>query len=423
MLELEVAKDCTPLECQESFLKEAFAGMEEIDDTTKERLRLPDREIRVELSLRRDDGRIALFNGYRVQHNSSRGPFKGGFRLHPKVDMEEFRALASLMTWKCALVDIPFGGAKGGIDCDPHLLSQRERRDLVAQYANRMSLVIGPDIDVLAPDVNTGPEEMAWIVEAYSQIRGGLTPAVATGKPLAFQGSPGRATATGRGVAQITELAWKNLGGSLEGAKIAIQGFGNVGSNAAVFLSQKGALIIGVSDVHGAAFDPKGLDVTAMKREIEAGTLRRVDEFRGAAERGDNARLLATECDILIPAALEIAIHSGNTDEVRAKMIVEAANLPLSCDADRLLTEREVTIVPDLLANAGGVIVSYLEWVQNKQGYRWKEERVNEELDVTLGEAWQAVADRHQRTGERLRMAALRIAVERVLETVRVREI
>ncbi|MBI5442076.1 MAG: Glu/Leu/Phe/Val dehydrogenase [Deltaproteobacteria bacterium] len=416
-------RECTPLECQENFLRQAFEGMDGVEETMKERLRLPDREIRVELSLHRDDGRITLFNGYRVQHSSSRGPFKGGFRLHPSVDMEEFRALASLMTWKCALVDIPFGGAKGGIDCDPHLLSERERRELVAQYANRMALVIGPDIDVLAPDINTGQQEMAWIVEAYSQLRGGLTPGVATGKPLSVQGSPGRATATGRGVAQIAELAWKSLGGSLEGATVAIQGFGNVGSNAAAFLSQRGALIVGVSDVRGAAFDPKGLDATSMKREIESGELRQVDQFRGAAERGDNARLLATECDILIPAALELALHAGNADQVRAKMIVEAANLPLSCRADAMLRDRGVHIVPDLLANAGGVIVSYLEWVQNKQGYRWKEDRVNEELDQTLSEAWQAVVERHQRTGESLRMAAMRIAVERVIETVRVREI
>jgi len=412
------------LACQESFLREALEGMAEVEGELRKNLELPFREIAVELPLLREDGSLTVFQGYRVQHNNARGPLKGGLRLHPDVDLDEFRGLASLMTWKCALVDIPFGGGKGGINCDPRELTERELAALLQSFTQRMAPVIGPDTDIPAPDVNSSAREMAWIVEAYSRIRGALHPGVVTGKPLSLHGSWGRTAATGRGVAQITARVWEWFTGqNLDGATVHLQGFGNVGSHAAVFLAERGARITGVSDAGGAIFDPAGLDVTTLKMQMECGELASVAEYAAAPRRGDNPDLLAGEVDILIPAALECAIHEGNASQVRARLIVEAANGPTTCAADHILAGREIPVVPDILANAGGVVVSYLEWVQNQERYRWKEERVNRELEEILERAWTTVRERHEATGERLRMAAFRIGIERVLETMMARQI
>jgi len=404
----------------EKFLDRAFEKLQ-IEPEHRHLLRTCYREVRFELPLKKEDGSIALFYGYRVQHDQSRGPFKGGLRFHPDVDIDHFVALSSLMTWKCALLDLPFGGAKGGVDCDPGELSAREMETLTKRLVERIAMVIGPDRDIPAPDMGTGPREMAWIVDAYAHQHG-FTPDVVTGKPLELGGSFGRVEATGRGVAQVTALAAEAAGVELERASIAVQGCGNVGSHAAKFLAERGARIVAISDVNGGRFHPDGLEIDRLLEQLNATQQKQsLQEIDCGGESISNQELLEVDVDILVPAAIGHVISAENAERVQAGLIVEAANMPIDCEADAILRKRGTNIVPDILANAGGVTVSYLEWVQKRQRYRWSEEQVNDQLEQRLKRAWREVSERAETEEVDLRLAAYMIAVERVMQAVRIR--
>jgi glutamate dehydrogenase (NAD(P)+) len=380
-------------------------------------LKTPFREVQVEVPVRMTDGQIEVFLGYRVQHNTARGPMKGGLRFHPHVDIDEARSLASLMTWKTALVDIPFGGAKGGITCDPKQLTEKELEHLTRRFTTRIGLAWGLHTDIPAPDVNTNAQVMAWIMDEYSQ-RYGYTPGIVTGKPLALGGSPGREAATGRGVSIITREACKEFGTELKGARVAIQGFGNVGSWTAKLLAEMGARIVAVSDASGGLFAGDGLPVEDLYNHAYE---RRTIEGFGSGESISNEDLLTLDCDILIPAALGGAITQDNARDVRARMIVEAANSPITTIADSILEERGIPIVPDILANAGGVTVSYFEWVQNIQALAWDETLVNEQLEKIMSRAYQRVVSVMREQKVVMRTAAFSIAIGRVAEAERLR--
>lgn len=391
-----------------------------LDEEIRLLLNTPFRVVEVELPLRRDDGSLAVHKGFRVQHDHSRGPFKGGLRYHPSVDREHALGLAQLMTWKTAVVDLPFGGGKGGIDVDPEAYSERELETLTKTFTTRLGNVIGPEKDIPAPDVGTGGREMAWIFEAYAKQHGAM-PGVVTGKPVELGGSLGRVEATGRGVAFVAAWAAREEGLDLSEATVAVQGFGNVGSHAARFLQDRGCRVVAVSNRFGGILDEAGLDLAALieARREAGGDVELTDAAPGdALESGE---LLELDVDILVPAALEGAIHDGNVDAVRARVIVEGANAPVERSCDGTLDDRGVTVVPDILANAGGVTVSYLEWVQNRQRYRWTEERVNRELEETLSRAWDGVRRRASQEDVTYRKAAYAIAIERVIRAVELR--
>lgn len=380
-------------------------------------LRTPYRELIVQIPVRMDDGHLELFHGYRVQHNAVRGPYKGGLRFHPEVDLNEVRSLAALMTWKTALVDIPFGGAKGGVTCDPTKMSRNELQKLTRGFTQKIDMCLGVYRDIAAPDVNTNPQVMAWIMDEYGK-KHGYTPAIVTGKPVNLGGSLGREAATGRGTMIITREACKAFKVNLKNAKIAIQGFGNVGSWTARLLHEQGAKIVAVSDVHGGIFDDRGLDIPKVCEHLKStGSVR---GFPGAKEV-TNSELLTLSVDVLIPAALGGAINEKNADEVSAKLIIEAANSPVTPQADELLRNRNINVVPDILVNAGGVTVSYFEWVQNLQQIRWEENHVNTELEKRMMGAWNAVYG--VASGQKLpmRVAAYVVALERVAEATRQR--
>jgi glutamate dehydrogenase (NAD(P)+) len=412
---LPPADELTPFEAV-NFQFDCAARRLELPDHLQVALKTPYREVMVEIPLLDDEGRITTFHGYRVQHNNARGPMKGGLRYHPEVDLDEARALASLMTWKTAVVDIPYGGAKGGIDLDPRTVTSAQLERITRTFIERIHQFIGPNEDIPAPDVNTTPQVMAWIVDEYSKFRG-FTPAVVTGKPLEVGGSPGRNSATGRGVALIAARAAADAGLDLDGATVAVQGFGNVGSWSAHFLAEMGARIVGVSDVEGAVVGD-GLDVDRL-REITAGG-DSVVAYDGG-ERATNAELLELDVDILVPAALGDVIHKWNARHVKARLIVEGANAPTTPAADALLEERGITVVPDILANAGGVTVSYFEWVQNLQQFRWTASKVDEELRSIMETAYDAVRDMAREHRVSLRTAAFMVAIRRVAAAVRVR--
>jgi len=412
--------DASAFDCVDTTVDEAIRSLG-YDAEISTLLRSPYRQIEVDVPLRTDSGKVRVFRAYRVQHSSSRGPFKGGLRFHPGVTLDHFRALASLMTWKTALVDVPFGGAKGGIDCDPRELSRDELEELTKRFTVKMDRLIGPDIDIPAPDMGAGPREMAWIFEAYAQ-RFGLEPAVVTGKPLSLGGSEGRVEATGRGVALAARFAAEDHGLDITGATVAIQGFGNVAAFAAKFLADAGARVVAVSGSSGAIHKAGGLDIPHILEKTRAGDDRRsVTDIDHGADEISNDELLALDCDILIPAAMEGVINSGNRDSVNAKLIVEGANAPVTCEADRYLHENGTPVVPDIFASAGGVIVSYLEWVQNRQRYRWPLDRVNEELDAMIESAWKTLTQRARREECSYRRAAYLVAVERVAEAATLR--
>lgn len=377
----------------------------------------PYRQVDVQVPIHADDGSVMSFRGYRVQHNGARGPFKGGLRYHPHTDLDEVRGLASLMTWKCALLDVPFGGAKGGITLDPGALSPRELESVTRSYTNAISGVIGPNLDILAPDVNTDARVMGWVMDAYSS-RAGWSPAVATGKPIGLGGVPGRVQATGRGVVAVTAATLRALGRNLAGQRIVIQGFGNVGRNVAQIGAEQGAVIVGVSDVSGGRAVPGGLDVSALLAKVPPGALL---EDVDIGDFVTNAELLGLDCDVLIPAALENALDASNVGGVRASLIVEAANHPLSHEADVGLADRGVIVVPDILANAGGVTGSYFEWTSNLTEFRWSEEQFNKQLLEFLERAFQRMWDRHLERGVDLRTAAYMVGIDRVAEAVRLR--
>ena len=392
------------------------ADLLNLSQDTRLLLKTPFREIQVEVPIRRENGHLDVFLGYRVQHNAARGPMKGGLRFHPEVDFDEVRSLASLMTWKTALVGVPFGGAKGGITCQPQDLTQEELERLTRVFTSRISFAFGIQLDIPAPDVNTNAQVMAWLMDEYS-YQHGYTPGVVTGKPLELGGSPGREAATGRGVSIITQAAAADRKIDIKGAKIAVQGFGNVGSYTALFLHQAGAKIVAVGDHTGALFNGDGFDIPALFEHCKKE--KSIAGFKG--EQIEPKSLLTIDCDILIPAALGGVITKENAESVQAKMIIEAANSPVTTIADEILNERDVLIVPDILANAGGVTVSYFEWVQNVQVFTWEEERVNDELLKYMNRAYANVRDVMENQKTTMRTAAFSIAIQRVAEAERIR--
>ena len=377
------------------------------------------RALSVQIPLRRRDGSINVLRGYRVQHNGARGPYKGGIRYHPEANIAEVRAMASLMTWKCAIVNLPYGGAKGGVMVDPHLLDEAELEQLTRRFTLAISYVLGVNRDIPAPDVNTNAQTMAWIMDAYGS-RYGHAPGIVTGKPVAVGGTIGRVEATGEGVALVAREAMRDAGIAPAGARVAIQGFGNVGSHAAAALHRLGCVVVAVSDVAGAIHNPAGLDVAELVRRARAGE---VGHEGMDVERIGNAELLACECDLLVPAAVGGVLHAGNAAAVRARMVVEGANTPTTPGADAILADMGVIVVPDVLANAGGVVVSYLEWVQNLQNVQWERRQVDEELTRRLTNAHADVRARAAQDGCSLREAAHRVAVARVAEAERLRGI
>ncbi|HUG01005.1 MAG TPA: Glu/Leu/Phe/Val dehydrogenase dimerization domain-containing protein [Longimicrobiales bacterium] len=395
------------------------ADLLELSDAMRVALKTPYREVMIEIPLICDSGDLRTFRGYRVQHNLARGPMKGGLRYHPDVDLDEARALASLMTWKTAVVDLPYGGAKGGIDCDPRSTSitQHDLENITRTFVERLQVFIGPNQDIPAPDLNTNAQVMAWIVDEYSKFHG-FTPGVVTGKPIALGGSEGRESATGRGVALISSLAARDHGVELGGARVAIQGFGNVGSWSARFLAEMGARVVAVSDVEGAVHSASGLDLAAVSDAVaNSGSVVGTD----GVERISNADLLTLDVDVLVPAALGHVINGGNARDVRARLIVEGANAPVTPVADEILAERGIPVVPDILANAGGVTVSYFEWVQNLQQFRWSADRVDQELTATLERAYRTVREVSEAKRVSMRTAAFILAIRRVATATELR--
>lgn len=381
-----------------------------LDDRIRAVLVNPEREIKVSLTIERDNGQLATFTGYRVQHNSARGPMKGGLRYHRQVDMEEVTGLASLMTWKNAVVDLPYGGAKGGICCDPKTLSHEELERLTRKFVQKIHDFIGPQRDIPAPDVNTNAEVMAWIMSEYSKIHG-FCPAVVTGKPVELHGSPGREEATGLGVVHVIEEALTETGRSVADCTFAIQGFGNVGSHTARCVHERGGRVVAVADASGGRCDPTGLDIPALCEH--ARNRRLISEF-AQGQPISNEQLLTTECDLLVPAALGDVFNGANAKEVRAKMIVEGANGPTTPEADGVFQARGIQVIPDILANAGGVTVSYLEWVQNLQHLTWNLDHVRSHLSTTMKDAYHSVSSLARERDLDLRTAAYIIAIGRV---------
>ena len=388
------------------------------DADSLEPLRHPRRQVIVSVPVMMDDGHLRVFDGYRVVYDNSRGPGKGGIRYHPDVNLDDCKALAAWMAWKCAIVDIPFGGAKGGVACDPLRLSDGELERITRRYISEIFDLIGPTVDIPAPDVGTSPRVMAWVMDTFSMKKGYVEPGVVTGKPIALGGSGGRLEATGRGLLLTTRETLRRVGRELAGSTVAIQGFGNVGSNAARLLHAAGARVIAVSDVGGAIYDPGGLDVPrllAFYRETS-----QVRGFPGTRPL-DNAELLRLDADVLLPAAMEGQITRDNAAEIRARIIVEGANGPTTPDADEILARRGILVVPDILANAGGVVVSYFEWVQDRYGYFWKEAEVNERLEEKMVSAFDAVWSTKERFEVDARTAAYILAVDRIMEARRLR--
>jgi glutamate dehydrogenase (NAD(P)+) len=386
----------------------------------REILRAPKRELTVNFPVRMDDGRVEMFTGYRVQHNINRGPAKGGIRYDLGVSLDEVRALAMWMTWKCSVVNIPFGGAKGGVIVDPRQLSRGELERLTRRYATEIASVIGPDSDIPAPDVNTNPQVMAWIMDTFSMHHGFSIPAVVTGKPLSVGGSEGRMEATGRGVSIVTREACRSLDLPFVGARIIVQGFGNVGSVTARLLQDAGCTIIGLSDVYGAIYNSDGIDVSqALLHLQEHG---RLAGLPGTSQI-DGKALLEQPCDILIPAALEGQLSHANAGRIQANLIVEAANGPTSTEADAIFKERGIPVVPDILANAGGVTVSYFEWVQDLQRLFWTEDEINGRLEQIMVRSFEAVDAKRREQNCDFRLGAYLLAVSRVAESTQVRGI
>jgi len=379
----------------------------------------PSREVKVSIPIEREDGTLANFVGYRIQHNNSRGPFKGGLRYHQLVDAEEVKGLASLMTWKTAVVDVPFGGAKGGIACNVKELSERDLEILTRRFVHQIQEFIGPTKDIPAPDVNTNAQIMAWIMDEYSRIEG-YSPAVVTGKPLELGGSPGREDATGHGCAIIIERYFRDQGKSLKGIRFAIQGFGNVGSHLARYLEKLGASIIAVSNSGGGVFNPKGLNIGELWEYYK--NQKTVAGFPGGASLTSDGTL-TLECDCLVPAALGGVITKENASRIKAKVILEAANAPVDPEADEILEKQGVVIIPDILANAGGVVVSYFEWVQNLQSFRWALDQVTAELRKVMIKAYESVMQIATTKKISLRTAAFALGVGRVAKALTMRGI
>ncbi len=391
-----------------------------LDDNMRRLLSVCQRQYTVNFPVQMDDGSIRMFEGHRVQHNIGRGPAKGGIRYHPLVTIDEVKALAMWMTWKCAVVGIPFGGAKGGVTLDPKVLSMHELENLTRRYTSEISVLIGPHKDIPAPDVNTNAQVMAWMMDTYSMQMGYSVPGVVTGKPLNLGGSEGRVEATGRGAVFMAADACKKLGLNLPDQRIVVQGFGNVGSVAAKLIAEAGAKVVGVSDVSGGYYNAAGLDIPAMIRYSRSnGSLEDYPE----AQRISNAELLALPCDILIPAALEGQLTGANADAVQAKVIVEGANGPTTPEADQIFDGKGIYLVPDILANAGGVTVSYFEWVQALQAFAWTEQEVNSRLRYIMDKAFTATVATAEKHSVNLRTGALISAIGLVADAATVRGI
>ena len=390
-----------------------------LDDGLHDLLATPRRSMTVAVPLRRDDGTLQVLQGYRVQHNLSRGPAKGGVRFHPATDLDEVRALAMWMTWKCALIGIPYGGAKGGVAVDPRLLSRNELERVTRRYASEISPIIGPEKDIPAPDVGTDEQTMAWMMDTYSIHAGYTVTGVVTGKPVSIGGSEGRGGATSRGVMYAAFCALREAGVDPRGATVAVQGFGKVGGLAAQYLHDAGCRVVAVSDVKGGVYNGKGLNPAALLRHLRAGA-ESVVGFPGT-DALSNEELLELDVDILVPAALEGVIHEGNASKVTARFVIEGANGPTTPDGDAILESQGTVVVPDILANSGGVAVSYFEWVQDLQAYFWSEDEVNDKMKVLMERAYGDVSALALERGVSLRVAAQMIGVGRVADAHRTR--
>jgi glutamate dehydrogenase (NAD(P)+) len=396
---------------------EAAARLELPDDVAAV-LRSSYREVQVQVPVKlQDDGKIHVFSGYRVQHNGARGPYKGGIRFHPEVDLDEVRALAELMTWKTAIVGIPYGGAKGGVNVDPKKLEPHELQSVARSFMDKIEKVLGPTRDIPAPDVGTDAQVMAWLMDEYGKLHG-HTPACVTGKPIALEGSFGREAATGRGVVYMFQEAAPELDLDPADARFVVQGYGNVGSWAARILQELGATMVGASDASGAIRSKDGIDADDLAAHVREGAPLR--DFDGVEEIEPD-ELLEVECDVFIPAAMGGMLHKHNADRLRARMVVEGANSPTTPAADEILQDKGILVVPDVMANAGGVVVSYFEWVQNLQHFRWTEDEVNQRLGDIMRRAFHEVAERAAQDELSLRTAAYELGIERVVEAARTR--
>lgn len=397
---------------------EEVALVLELPDEILTVLSAPRRVLSVSLPVRMDDGTVRSFEGYRVQHSLDRGPAKGGLRYHPGVSLDEIKALAMLMTWKCALVKIPYGGAKGGVVCDPSVMSEAELERMTRRYTTEVGIILGPEKDIPAPDVNTNPQVMAWIMDTYSLNTGYSVPEVVTGKPTEIGGSEGRFDATARGVITTVQEACRVRGTSLAGSTVAIQGAGNVGGNAAKLASDLGAKVVAISDAGGAVYNPEGLNLwTVAARILDTGCVLGAPDCRDIT----NEELLALDVDVLIPAALGGTITMENVDEIKAPIVAEAANAPVTPDAERALYERGTLVIPDILCNAGGVTVSYFEWVQNIQSLLWKEEDVYARLEEIMLTAFYRVLEISRQREVTMRSASMILAVDRVAKAIQAR--
>ena len=396
-----------------------------LESAIRDILSRAERELIVSFPVRMDDGQLKVFTGYRVQHNSARGPCKGGIRYHPAVTLDEVRALASLMTWKCAVVNTPYGGGKGGVRCDPSTMSKGEIERLTRRYTTMILPLLGSKRDIPAPDINTDEQVMAWMADTVSMIEGRTILEVVTGKPLSLGGSQGRRGATGRGVAIITEELLKKVGLEPSEARIAVQGYGKVGKAAATILAQEvGCKVVAVSDISGGLFDPEGLDISSINEHVLHSPGHLLEGYsKGGVEKISNEILLTMDVDVLIPAALENQLTASNAPDVLARMIVEGANGPTTLEADAILAKKGTLLVPDILANAGGVVVSYFEWVQNLQGFSWDLEEVNCNLQRIMVRSFEEVWSLSQEKGLNLREVAYLLALDRVAKAIRQRGI
>ena len=377
------------------------------------------REVQVQIPVPSDDGTIQVYSGFRVQHNGARGPYKGGIRFHPEVDLDEVRALAALMTWKTAIVEIPYGGAKGGVNCPAYDLGEEQLQKVARQFMDKIEKILGPTRDIPAPDVGTNAQVMAWMMDEYGKLHG-HTPACVTGKPIALEGSFGREAATGRGLVYAFKEAAEQIDMDPSQVSFVVQGYGNVGSWAARELADLGATLVGASDAYGAIACEKGMDAHALADHVKDGG--KLAEFDGdGIEEITPDDLVALQCDVFIPAALGGMIHESNANSMNCKVIVEGANSPTTPKADEILTDKGVFVIPDVMANAGGVVVSYFEWVQNLQHFRWEEDEVNDRLGKIMRKAYRAVHERSEQDGVPLRVAAYQLGIERVVESAKAR--
>ncbi|MGA3347324.1 MAG: Glu/Leu/Phe/Val dehydrogenase [Terracidiphilus sp.] len=419
MESVSLEQEINPWEAQEARFDFAARKLN-LEEGLWKLLRMPAREIIVHFPVAMDSGKYEIFTGFRVQHSIARGPGKGGVRYSPDVTLDEVRALASWMTWKCAVVNIPFGGAKGGVICDPKKMSQGELERMTRRYTSEIIDFIGPEKDVLAPDINTNEQTMAWIMDTYSMHMGRTVTSVVTGKPVTVGGSRGRLEATGRGVQVVCDESLRYLNMPVEGCRVVIQGFGNVGSNAARLMMERGYKIVGIAEFDGGLWNSNGIDIHQLldyKRRNNT-----ILGFRNA-EATPSDELLVSECEILIPAATENVITSRNAGKIKARIIVEGANGPTTAVADEMLAEKRIFVVPDILANAGGVTASYFEWVQDRQGYFWKEAVVNEQTEAILHESFDDVVRYAEAHNVNNRIAAYMLAIDRVAFTIRQRGI